>query len=194
MKNIQNWIKIVKVILWVSLIGFGVTLVNTTSLLFTTNEMLANVRIDTKEVRSLPHAQLKPNAGTLTFRSEQLLDRVLFKHVYGYHDLLQSLFTFTVCGLLLVMISHIDTADPFTTITARHITWMGILYIAYGVITIAAAAYMAFRVQAINHSLTSAYPGFREDLSNIKIGAFILIFSLIYRTGITLQEDNRLTI
>jgi hypothetical protein len=194
MNNIKNLITGIKVILWLSLVGFGVTLINTTGLLINSDKMIANVRLKSTKVQSLPQSELVTNAGTLEFKSESILDRVLFKHVYGYHDFLQSLFTFTMCCILLGTIYKLDLSNPFSSSITKRIMSIGLLYIGYGVITILAAVYMSSRIETISHEVTSAYYSFRDDLSNIKIGAFILVLSVIYRVGVKFQEENRLTI
>ncbi len=194
MKNIAVWMKAITVVLWVSVIGFGITLVNTTGLLFTTNDMVANVWVKSSAAPSTKQTELRVTEGVLSFKSDRLLDRVFFKHVYGYHNFLQSLFTFVVCLLLLITVRKIDLQNPFTLQVARHINIIGLAFIVYGLLSLGASLYMEYRIVQVNPALSSAYHDFRDDLSNIKIGVFILILGLIYRVGVNFQQENRLTI
>ncbi|PWK79764.1 Protein of unknown function (DUF2975) [Mucilaginibacter oryzae] len=194
MKNLKTWIKGIKVLLWIALIGFGITLINTTGALISSSDMVANVYLKNTKTTTLSKAVLNVNAGVLSFRSKHVLDKLLFKHIYGYHDFMQSLFTFVVCCLLLFALNKLNPDHPFNPDVAKHITWLGLLYVFYGVITIFAALYMASRIETLSHEVTGAYTTFRDDFSNIKIGIFVLILSVIYRAGITFQEENRLTI
>ena len=99
--SINYWLKAVKVVLLVSLIGFGLTLINTTGLIFTSNDMFAAVKLKKSETIVLDKGQLKANGGIFSFKSTNVIDRLIFKHVYGYHDFIQSLFTFITCFILL---------------------------------------------------------------------------------------------
>ncbi len=192
--SIKYWLKAVKVVLWISLIGFGVTLFNTTGLVFISNDMFASVTLKKAETITLGNGELKTNSGVFAFKSKNVVDKLIFKHVYGYHDFVQSLFTFITCLIVLITLNGIDSGNPFNLIIAKRILLIGVLYILYGLISIGAGIYTTYRVEAITNRLTGNYISFREDLSNIKVGVFILIFSLIYRIGITFQEENRLTV
>ncbi len=194
MKNIAVWMKAITVVLWVSVIGFGITLVNTTGLLFTTNDMVANVWVKSSVAPSTKQTELRVTEGVLSFKSDRMLDRVFFKHVYGYHNFMQSLFTFVVCLLLLITVRKIDLQNPFTLQVARHINIIGLAFIVYGLLSLGASLYMEYRIVQVNPAVSSAYHDFRDDLSNIKIGVFILILGLIYRVGVNFQQENRLTI
>lgn len=192
--SISYCLKAVKVVLWISLIGFGLTLFNTTGLVFTSNDMFAAVKLKKSETITINKGELKANSGVFAFKSKNVVDRLIFKHVYGYHDFVQSLFTFITCFVLLITVNGVDLSNPFNFIIAKRICLIGILYILYGLISIGAGFYVTTRIEAITNQLTGNYTNFRDDLSNIKVGVFILIFALIYRIGITFQEENRLTI
>ncbi len=192
--SINNWLKAVKVVLWISLIGFGLTLINTTGLIFTSSDMFATVKLKKSETIILDNGQLKANGGIFSFKSTNVIDRLIFKHVYGYHDFVQSLFTFITCFILLLTVNKVDSSSPFNLIIAKRICLIGVIYILYGLISIGAGFYIVSRIEAITNQLTGNYSNFRDDLSNIKVGIFILIFSLIYRVGVTFQEENRLTV
>jgi len=193
--SIKYWLKAVKVVLWISLIGFGLTLFNTTGLVFISNDMYASVSLKKAETMTLGNGELKTHSGIFAFKSKNIVDKLIFKHVYGYHDFIQSFFTFIICLIVLTTVNGIDFGNPFNSTIAKRILLIGVLYILCGLINIGAEYYTAYRVEMItNNRLTANYTSFREDLSNIKVGVFILIFSLIYRIGITFQEENRLTV
>ncbi|MEX8549182.1 MAG: hypothetical protein V5804_16400 [Mucilaginibacter sp.] len=192
--SINYWLKAIKIVLWISLIGFGLTLFNTAGLVFTNNKMFADVRLKNAETTSLAQAELKTNRGVLAFKSDNVLDRLVFQHVYGYHDFIQSFFTFITCCILLITIKGIDPNSPFTLTIAKRISIIGSLYIIYGLVSIGAGFYLVSRVEAIMKQVTGDYTSFRDDLSNIKVGIFILIFAFIYKICVTYQEENRLTV
>ena len=192
--SIKYWLKAVKIVLWISLVGFGLTLFNTAGLVFTSNDMVASVRLKVPETVTIGNGELKANSGTFHFKSNRIADKLIFRHVYGYHDFIQSAFTFITCLIILITINKINSNNPFALIIARRILLIGTLYILFGLLNIGAEFYIAHRVESITNQVTGNYTSFREDLSNIKVGVFILIFSLIYRIGITFQEENQLTV
>jgi len=153
----------------ISLKAFGLTLFNTTGLVFTSNDMFASVKLKKAETMTLGNGELKTNSGIFAFKSKNVVDKLIFKHVYGYHDFVQSLFTFITCLIVLITINGIDFGNPFNSTIAKRILLIGVLYILYGLINIGAEFYTAYRVETITNRLTNNYTSFREDLSNIKV-------------------------
>ncbi len=194
MKSISfsKWLMAIKVVLWVSLIGFGLTLFNTAGLVFNSDQVFTNVKLKNQEKISVPNGELTANSGVFSFKTGNLLDKLIFKHVSGYHDFIQSLFTFVICCILLITIREINANSPFTLKVATRIRLIGLLYIVYGLISIGAGYYIYLRINT--DQISGDYSGFRDDLSDIKVGVFILILAFIYRIGASFQEENQLTV
>lgn len=183
-----------RALLLVCTAGFGLTLFNAMRLMFTSRQMRAEVSVSTPQMLALSQGHLHLNSGTYLFSSANLLDRIVFRHTYENWDFVQSLFTFITCGLLLITVNGIQVDGPFTRRTSRRIMLIGGIFIVYGLLNVAAAGYMRARVAQLAPRLSLQYVSFPADLTHIKVGVFVLIFSLIYRIGATYQEENQLTV
>jgi hypothetical protein len=133
--NFKAVLKTIKFLLWMLVIGLGFTLIQSTGLIFTTNEMIIDVGVSNKDhvnTLNLSDGDLVLNKGSLMFNSSNFLDKVLLKHVYGYYDLLPSLFNFSICLILLLIIRNIEVNSPYSIKIAKKIQWIGFLYITFG--------------------------------------------------------------
>lgn len=184
----------IKLVLWMCIIGFGFTLINTTGLIFRSGESYIDVRAQGGGDSIHDNGVLSVNKGVYAFQSESLLDRVLYERVRGYSDFPAALFTFAICLVLLLTVHKLDLANPFTLSIARNIGLIGILYIVYGIIKILISfySYRHFADLAISFSPSNDTMGY--ELSNIKIGFFVLILAFIYKVGVIMQEERRLTV
>jgi hypothetical protein len=143
---------------------------------------------------NLGDGDLVLNKGSLLFNSSNFLDKVLLKHVYGYYDFLPSLFNFSICLILLLIIRNIEIKSPYSLKIAKKIQWIGFLYITFGFISILISLYTHFRAIQFSNEILPQFTNLRNDMSGIIIGIFILILAFIYRVGINFQEENKLTI
>jgi hypothetical protein len=193
-KRLAYWLIGIKVLLWISVVGFGITLVNATSLIFTTNNMITEVTVNKPLAINAGIGKLTQNFGIYTFQSKNILDRLLFTHVYGYHDLIQSVFSFVSCCLLLITVNGINPQSPFTIKVARQIKLIGTVFLIYGIINIGVHYYMYHRVMQMVSEISVRYTTFPADLAYIKAGIFTLIISFVYRIGVAYQEENLLTV
>ena len=194
MRSLNFWLKAIKILLCVSIIGFGLTLFNAIYLTATSYEMRAEVLLNKNIIQPENNGVIHINSGTYTFKSSNILDKLIFRHTYENWDLIQSLFTFICCCILLYAINGINSQNPFTLKTARCIKHISLLFIAYGAIDIASAFYMRMRIRHLITGADLRYITFPSDLSYLKSGIFILVFSFIYRIGIAYQEENRLIV
>lgn len=192
-RSLNRWLKAIKVLLWLSVIGFSYNVVNTTGLLFTTNQMYADVMLSHTTPVAVKNGVLKQNSGVFEFKSDRVLDRIIFKHVYGYHDFMRSVFTLVTCCVLLITVNGIKADSPFTLKVARRIMLMGVIFIVYSLMSVAAGYYIYSRVKGLNDQFTPVYM-IREEVFNIKVGVFIIILAFIYRIGAAYQEENQLTV
>lgn len=190
-------LKGIKYLLWTLVIGLGFTLIQTTALIFTTNQLVIDVGINNDnhiDTLNLGDGDLFLNKGSLVFKSSNFLDKVLLKHVYGYYDFLPSLFNFSICLILLLIIRNIEVNSPYSLKIAKKIQWIGLLYITFGFISILVSLYTHFKVIEFSNKMLPQFSTLRNDMSGIIVGIFILILAFIYRVGVHFQEENKLTI
>lgn len=193
----KNVLKTIKFLLWIAVIGLGFTLIQTTGLIFTTDQVYIDVGISDQEkatIHNTGNEELLLNQGLLKVESVNFLDRVLFKHVYGYYDFLPSLFNFSICLILLLIIRHIEINSPYSSKIAKKIQWIGFIYIAFGITSILISLYTHFKVIKLSNDILPQLSSLRNDMSGIIIGIFVLILAFIYRVGIHFQEENKLTV
>jgi len=193
-KRLSYWLIGIKILLWISVVGFGITLINATRLIFTTNNMITEVTVNKPLAINAGAGKLTQNFGMYTFQSDNILDRLLFTHVNGYHDLIQSVFSFVSCCLLLITVSGVNPESPFALKVARQIKLIGTVFLVYGIINIGVHYYMYYRVMQMVSGLSVRYTTFPADLAYIKAGIFTLFISFVYRIGVACQEENLLTV
>ncbi|WP_342647447.1 hypothetical protein [Mucilaginibacter sp. CSA2-8R] len=194
MNNLDRWLIGLKTLLWISVIGFGLTLYNAVYLVISSDHLRAEVRLKQGRLPLEKVDGIQLNSGTFVFESANIIDRIVFRHTPENWDFPQSLFAFLSCALLLYVSRSVSSQNPFNLRTANAIRLMGLVFIGYGLINVVAAYYMRLRVGQLTKVMDLRYISFPSDLTYLKSGVFILIFSLIYRMGVVYQEEARLTI
>ncbi len=194
MNNLDRWLKGLKILLWISLIGFGLTLYNAVYLTISSNHLRAEVSLKQGYLPMKSKDGIQLNSGTYVFESANMLDKILFRHNPENWDFPQSLFAFLSCSLLLYVSTSVSSQNPFNLKTANAIRLTGLVFIGNGLLNVAIAYYMRFRIGQLTKMIDLRYLSFPHDLTYIKSGVVILIFSLIYRMGVIYQEETRLTI
>lgn len=192
--RLKYWFRALKIVIWISILGFGLTLFNSIYRMTKSDELVTEVKLTKSRFSSLEQGKLDLNSGMYLFNSKSLSDRLIFKHKVGKWGFLESLFSLTTCVLLLLTVNGISTDNPFNLKVAQRIIAMGIVYIAFGVINIATSYYMYAKIAHMENEVTVRYIGFPDDLSRIKTGIIILVISFVYRIGVTYQDENKLTV
>ncbi|MDP9080472.1 MAG: hypothetical protein M3O71_23865 [Bacteroidota bacterium] len=192
--RLKFWLRAIRVLVWISILGFSITLFNSVRLAIGSNTMRAEVNLQKADTLLLTHGSLELSSGVYSFKSTDFIDRLIFRHTYENWDFIQSLFSLISCCLLLFTVNGINAESPFTLKVAKRIAAIGVVYIAYGLINIGFAFYIQAKITQLENHLSLHYFSFPADLSYIKSGVFILIFSFIYRVGVSYQEENQLTV